>query len=91
MYQKDSRDTDIWYTCNKKYYDSFRLSKVPNKKDQILAVYAIFLKWPIDYVLRLQDLVSYISKNENCKISLLVPGTHIVLNVSLFTFLTSKM
>lgn len=91
FYQRDSVNSDVWYTCHKQYYDAFRLSNVPNKHDSILAVYAIFLKWPIDHVLNIKDVVSYISKNEKCKISFLLPGNYIILNVSLFIKNFNKM
>ncbi|XP_026329132.1 putative alpha-L-fucosidase [Hyposmocoma kahamanoa] len=83
FYQRDTLNLDVWYTCKKERYDTFRLSNIPNKNDSIVAIYAIFLKWPVDDILSVKDLSSYISKNEFDQISLLLPDKHISLNYTI--------
>lgn len=71
----------VWYTCKKEAYDPLRVSDVPRKEDKIVAVYAIFLVWPVDDVLRLQDLTEYI-KSKDYHVDLLRHQDYTALNVS---------
>lgn len=52
--QHDSFDTDVWYTCKKNIYEHTRVSDVPRSHDQIVAVYAIFFRWPKNNSLKLK-------------------------------------
>ncbi|XP_026329131.1 putative alpha-L-fucosidase [Hyposmocoma kahamanoa] len=70
FHQNDSLNSDVWYTCKKQTYDPWRTSHVPNKNDKILAVYAIFLKWPVNSLLIVEDL-KYYMENSTCHVKLL--------------------
>lgn len=80
-HQKDSLNSHVWYTCKKATYDPLRVSDVPRVNETILAIYAIFLLWPVDDILSVQDLTSYM-KNNNYLIHLLGPEHYTTLDVS---------
>lgn len=63
-HQQDSYNPNVWYTCKKKTYDHLRVSYIPSSYDQIQAVYAIFLKWPENGILKFNN-TDYHTKNNN--------------------------
>lgn len=87
-HQNDKINPLVWYTCKKQKYDPWRTSHVPKANDIIEAVYAIFLKWPTDNLLRVNDLRHYLN---NCVVYLLTSGnyTAMLLNVSYHSTTTS--
>lgn len=52
-HQNDKLNPLVWYTCKKQPYDPWRTSNVPKANDKIIAIYAIFLKWPNDNLLKI--------------------------------------
>lgn len=84
-HHRDSLNADVWYTCVKKEYHPLNPTNVPEETDTIKAVYAIFLKWPVDDKLRLKDLTFYI-KNENLTIfQMILPKRNEYVEVSCIT------
>lgn len=72
-YQRDSlSNADVWYTCTIEKYRPLRPTALPAESDTVTAIYAIFLKWPVDDVLTLHYLTPYIV-NENITIHLIIP------------------
>ncbi|XP_053625462.1 tissue alpha-L-fucosidase-like [Plodia interpunctella] len=67
--QNDTKAGDVWYTCTKANYDALRPVRKPNVKDNVIAIYVIFLKWPQNNVLKLHYITPYLSVK--FKISLL--------------------
>lgn len=62
IYQEDSLNRDVWYTCAKSKH---LINEIKEETINALqAVYAIFLKWPKDNKLRIKDLVSYINRED---------------------------
>lgn len=80
-HQNDSLNSHVWYTCKKQTYDPLRVSDVPRVNDTILAIYAIFLLWPVDDKLNVKDLTSYM-QNNNYHIDLLGREDYITLDVN---------
>lgn len=72
-HQNDSLNPNVWYTCKKQIYNPWRTSHVPAANDKIIAVYVIFLQWPVDDLLLIKDL-SYYLKDKEYNIYLLEPG-----------------
>ncbi|XP_072943709.1 tissue alpha-L-fucosidase-like isoform X2 [Epargyreus clarus] len=62
FYQNDSENHDVWYTCTKTRYDDVHPTAVPRRNDVVTAIYAMFLKWPSDNVLKVRDLWSYLQR-----------------------------
>lgn len=52
-YQKDSLNSNVWYTCTKTYHQHMK-----NITETITAVYAIVLKCPSG-ILMIKDVISY--------------------------------
>lgn len=71
-HQNDSLNPDVWYTCKKRKYNPWRTSHVPGDNDTVIAIYVIFLKWPDDDLLLVQDLSNYL-RNMEFNIYLLAP------------------
>lgn len=60
FHQRDSLNTNSWYTCKKKEYNSRSPTAAP-KGTLIAAIYVIFLKWPYNNILRIRDLAHYVN------------------------------
>lgn len=58
--QRDSFDSDVWYTCKKTKYNPYNPTMIPGNFDIITTIYVIFLSWPGDNVLRIKDLTSHL-------------------------------
>lgn len=58
--QRDSLNSDVWYTCKKKVYNPLAPTAVPSKIDLIKHVFAIFFNWPKNNSLAISDLSTYI-------------------------------
>ncbi|XP_053625758.1 tissue alpha-L-fucosidase-like [Plodia interpunctella] len=67
--QNDTKASDVWYTCTKDNYDALKPVRKPTLKDNMIAIYAIFLKWPQNNVLKLHYITPYLS--DTFKISML--------------------
>lgn len=81
LYQKDSFNSNVWYTCTiGEYRGNYR--SINASVHTTKAVYAIFLKWPEDNMLRIMDLVPYIMEEE-FDIYMIIP--HGILAVSVYT------
>lgn len=80
-HQSDTNNADVWYTCKKKSYDSWRPADIPNEKDIILAIYVIFLKWPSNNILIVSDLTHYM-KNRNYSINVVGGESYTPVKVS---------
>lgn len=85
-HQNDAHNPHVWYTCKKQQYDPLRTSNVPKANDLIIAVYAIFLKWPADDLLKIKDLRPYF---HDCVVYLLTSGNHtaVLLHVSYIIYM----
>lgn len=82
FHQRDSLNPDVWYTCAKQPYHQFEPIAMPYLSDTVEAVYAIFLKWPSDGILRIKDAQSALSSH-NQKIKLLNHSGYVSVNVSI--------
>lgn len=60
LHQRDSLNTDVWYTCKKKEYNSTNPTGAP-KRNLVTAIYVIFLQWPLYNKLLLRDLAYYVN------------------------------
>ncbi|CAK1582110.1 unnamed protein product [Parnassius mnemosyne] len=60
LYQKDSLNSDVWYTCAKTPYNSQHPTAKPRVDDDISGIFAIFLSWPSSSLLQLKDVVSHL-------------------------------
>lgn len=69
-YQKDVFNSYVWYTCMKPKYNREHPTAIPNTSDTIAAVYAIFLKWPINNTLKVGNLITLL-KTKDYQIRLL--------------------
>lgn len=58
--QRDSVNSNVWYTCKKTVYHPHYPTQTPDHSDIITTIYIIFLAWPNDNVLKINDLVSYL-------------------------------
>lgn len=87
FHQKDSVNSDVWYTCKKEIYDAMNPSSKPYQSDVILAVYAIFLYWPNSDLLWIRDLVGHVKEDHKSRIVLLTIDQFIPVNVSVYTIL----
>lgn len=67
FHQRDSLNTDAWYTCKKKESNGTNPIATP-KGSLITAIYVIFLKWPQDSKLRLRDLAHYVNSESRFEI-----------------------
>ncbi|KAG6440413.1 hypothetical protein O3G_MSEX001294 [Manduca sexta] len=54
--QNDTLNGDVWYTCTKTTYNARNPIAKPSRSDTVTAVYAIFLKWPGNSILKLKDV-----------------------------------
>lgn len=61
-HQNDSLTPDVWYTCYKQPYDAQNPIKSPRETDEITAIFAIFLKWPVGNKLVIKDMVPFVDK-----------------------------
>lgn len=81
LYQNDSLNADVWYTCRKKEYNPLKPVALPCESDVITAVYAIFLKWPNSNLLTVNNLAPYLHKG-TYQVDMLGPEVFKNLNVS---------
>lgn len=81
IYQNDSLNPNVWYTCVKEPYHKFEPIAIPISSDTIKAVYAIFLKWPTDGILRIKDAQSALT-DQNYMIQLIKPNGYVSVIVS---------
>lgn len=82
FYQRDSLNPDVWYTCAKQQYHQLNPVDVPNVSETIKAVYAIFLKWPGDDILKIKD-AEYLVTSKNWNIQLIKPKGYASVSVSI--------
>lgn len=59
-HQNDTINDNVWYTCTKAEYNAHRTSSVPHRFDTIKAIYAIFLQWPENNVLKVANIAPYL-------------------------------
>lgn len=81
-YHRDTFNADTWYTCTKKEYHPLNPINTPEQTDTIEAIYAIFLKWPVDDKLRLTDLVSFIKNGNRHVVQMIQPKGYELIEVS---------
>lgn len=67
FHQRDSLNTNVWYTCKKNVYNSTNPTVAP-KGSLITAIYVIFLKWPQESKLRIRDLAQYVTNETRFQI-----------------------
>ncbi|CAH2268887.1 tissue alpha-L-fucosidase isoform X2 [Pararge aegeria] len=60
IHQNDTYNANVWYTCTKQEYDAERPTSRPKPSDVITSVYAVFLHWPRDNMLKLRDIAPYL-------------------------------
>lgn len=60
--QNDTINSNVWYTCKKSRYNALKPTARPTKSDNITAIYAIFLKWPVENILKVKNITSYLHK-----------------------------
>lgn len=59
-HQNDTINDNVWYTCTKAEYNAHRTSSVPHRFDTIKAIYAIFLQWPENNILKVANIAPYL-------------------------------
>lgn len=60
LYQNDTAEEKVWYTCTKVKYNAKHPTRKPLRTDTITNIYAIFLEWPTSNVLELRYLTPYL-------------------------------
>ncbi|XP_060800381.1 tissue alpha-L-fucosidase [Amyelois transitella] len=68
--QNDTIEGDVWYTCAKTNYDANHPVRKPNASDNITNIYAIFLRWPRDNILKMRYITPYLHSG-NYKVMML--------------------
>lgn len=84
LHQNDTFNGKVWYTCTKVRYNAATPTAKPMRSDKITAIYAVFLTWPANNLLKIID-VTPVLHSGSYQIELLGnPGN--LLNVSKFIF-----
>ncbi|CAH2074314.1 unnamed protein product, partial [Iphiclides podalirius] len=59
-HQNDSLNSDVWYTCSKARRSVRHPTAGPRENDDVKAIFAIYLAWPVGNILQLSDVAPYL-------------------------------
>lgn len=89
LHQNDTGNGKVWYTCTKVQYNAARPTAKPARSDTIKAIYAVFLTWPINNVLKIMDITPVLHSG-NYQIELLGnPGSLLQVSIKILTYIVS--
>lgn len=80
VYQVDDINDTVYYTCIRDQYDPYKTADPPVKATDVNTVYAIFFKWPRNSIIKLRNIIAFMSETP-CLVILL--GENVYLTVSL--------